>query len=105
MEWNTKDGDYESTEFADYDTFFEGIFIKERLIDIIKNFVRFSKDKAGAAKILAGYHQYFAVKKAIERTKIAIVNDGKIGIFWHTQGRGKSLLMVFYAHLLQEELS
>ena len=105
MEWKTKDGDYESTEFADYDTFFEGIFNKERLIDIIKNFVCFSKDEAGSAKILAGYHQYFAVKKAIERTKIAIVNDGKIGVFWHTQGSGKSLSMVFYAHLLQEELS
>lgn len=105
MEWKTKDGDYESTDFADYDTFFEGIFIKERLIDIIKNFVCFSKDEAGSAKILAGYHQYFAVKKAIERTKIAIVNDGKIGVFWHTQGSGKSLSMVFYAHLLQEELS
>ncbi|MCD8317473.1 MAG: type I restriction endonuclease subunit R, partial [Paraprevotella sp.] len=105
MEWNTKDGDYESTEIADYDTFFEGIFIKERLIDIIKNFICISKDEAGSAKILAGYHQYFAVKKAIERTKIAIVNDGKIGVFWHTQGSGKSLSMVFYAHLLQEELS
>lgn len=105
MEWKTKDGDYESTDFADYDTFFEGIFAKERLIDIIKNFVCFSKDESGDAKILAAYHQYFAVKKAIERTKIAIGNDGKIGVFWHTQGSGKSLSMVFYAHLLQEELS
>ncbi len=105
MEWKTKDGDYESTDFADYDTFFEGIFAKERLIDIFKNFVCFSKDESGDAKILAAYHQYFAVKKAIERTKIAIGNDGKIGVFWHTQGSGKSLSMVFYAHLLQEELS
>lgn len=105
MEWKTKDGDYESTDFADYDTFFEGIFQKEHLLDIIKNFVCFSKDEAGAAKILAGYHQYFAVKKAIERTKIAVQNDGKIGVFWHTQGSGKSLSMVFYAHLLQSELS
>lgn len=105
MEWKTKNGDYESTDFADYDTFFEGIFAKERLIDIIKNFVCFSKDESGDAKILAAYHQYFAVKKAIERTKIAIGNDGKIGVFWHTQGSGKSLSMVFYAHLLQEELS
>ena len=105
MEWKTKDGDYESTDFADYDTFFEGIFSKERLIDIIKNFVCFSKDESGAAKILAAYHQYFAVKKAVERTKKAIGNDGKIGVFWHTQGSGKSLSMVFYAHLLQEELS
>ena len=105
MEWKTKDGNYESTDFADYDTFFEGIFQKERLLDIIKNFICFSKDEAGSAKILAGYHQYFAVKKAIERTKIAVQNDGKIGVFWHTQGSGKSLSMVFYAHLLQDKLS
>lgn len=105
MEWKTKDGDYESTDFADYDTFFEGIFQRERLLDILKNFVCFSKEEKGYAKILAGYHQYFAVKKAIERTKQAIQNDGKIGVFWHTQGSGKSLSMVFYAHLLQSELS
>ena len=105
MEWKTKDGNYESTEWADYDTFFEGIFIKERLLDIIKNFVCFSKDEGNDIKILAGYHQYFAVKKAIERTNKAVNNDGKIGVFWHTQGSGKSLSMVFYAHLLQEHLS
>ncbi len=105
MEWKTKDGDYESTDFADYDTFFEGIFQRERLLDIIRNFICFSKDESGTAKILAAYHQYFAVKKAIERTKIAVQNDGKIGVFWHTQGSGKSLSMVFYAHLLQDELS
>ena len=105
MEWKTKDGNYESTEFADYDTFFEGIFQRERLLDIIKNFICFSKEERGSAKILAGYHQYFAVKKAIERTKHATVSNGKIGVFWHTQGSGKSLSMVFYAHLLQQELS
>ena len=104
MEWKTKDGIYKSEEFIDYDVFFEGIFIKERFIDIIKNFICFSKDELGAAKILAGYHQYFAVKKAIERTQKAIQGNGKIGVFWHTQGSGKSLSMVFYAHLLQEEL-
>ncbi len=106
MEWKTKDGSYESTEYADYDTFFEGIFIKERFLDIIKNFICFSKDdKSEAFKILSGYHQYFAVNKAIERTKRAIETDGKIGVFWHTQGSGKSLSMVFYAHLLQHSLS
>ena len=105
MEWKTKDGNYESTAFADYDTFFEGIFPHKRLLDIIRNFVCFSKDESGSAKILAAYHQYFAVKKAIERTQVAVQNDGKIGVFWHTQGSGKSLSMVFYAHLLQDELS
>ena len=105
MEWKTKDGNYESTDFVDYDTFFEGIFQRDRLLDIIKNFICFSKEEKGSAKILAGYHQYFAVKKAIERTKHATVSNGKIGVFWHTQGSGKSLSMVFYAHLLQQELS
>ena len=105
MEWKTKDGNYESTEFVDYDRFFEGIFQRDRLLDIIKNFICFSKEEKGSAKILAGYHQYFAVKKAIERTKHATISNGKIGVFWHTQGSGKSLSMVFYAHLLQQELS
>lgn len=105
MDWKTKDGNYETNEELHYDTFFEGIFQRERLLDIIKNFICFSKEEKGSSKILAGYHQYFAVKKAIERTKHATVSNGKIGVFWHTQGSGKSLSMVFYAHLLQQELS
>ncbi|WP_302558476.1 type I restriction endonuclease subunit R, partial [Holdemania filiformis] len=75
-----------------------------RLLDIIKNFICFSNDGIHNAKILAGYHQYFAVKKAIESTKKATMTDGKGGVFWHTQGSGKSLSMVFYAHLLQTAL-
>lgn len=104
MEWKTKDGNYENTQYAQFDTFFEGMFRKERLVDIIKNFICFSNEGISSFKILAGYHQYFAVKKAIESTKHAEVTDGKGGVFWHTQGSGKSLSMVFYAHLLQEAL-
>ena len=104
MEWKTKDGNYENTQYAQFDTFFEGIFQKERLLDIIKNFICFSNEGLNSYKILAGYHQYFAVKKAIESTKHATVTDGKGGVFWHTQGSGKSLSMVFYTHLLQEAL-
>lgn len=104
MEWKTKDGNYENTQYAQFDTFFEGVFQKERLLDIIKNFICFSNEGINSYKILAGYHQYFAVKKAIESTKHATVTDGKGGVFWHTQGSGKSLSMVFYAHLLQEAL-
>ena len=104
MEWKTKDGNYENTQYAQFDTFFEGIFQKERLLDIVKNFICFSNEGINSYKILAGYHQYFAVKKAIESTKHATVTDGKGGVFWHTQGSGKSLSMVFYAHLLQEAL-
>lgn len=104
MEWKTKDGNYENTKYAQFDTFFEGLFQKERLLDIIKNFICFSNEGLNRFKILAGYHQYFAVWRAIESTKHATVTDGKGGVFWHTQGSGKSLSMVFYAHLLQEAL-
>ena len=104
MEWKTKDGSYENTQYAQFDTFFEGMFEKERLLDIIKNFICFSNEGLKKFKILAGYHQYFAVRKAIESTKKATVTDGKGGVFWHTQGSGRSLSMVFYAHLLQEAL-
>jgi type I restriction enzyme R subunit len=104
MEWKTKDGNYENTQYAQFDTFFEGMFTKKRFLDIIKNFICFSNEGLKQFKILAGYHQYFAVKKAIESTKKATVTDGKGGVFWHTQGSGKSLSMVFYAHLLQDAL-
>lgn len=104
MEWKTKDGNYENTQYAQFDTFFEGMFQKGRLLDIIKNFICFSNEGINTFKILAGYHQYFAVRKAIESTKHATITDGKGGVFWHTQGSGKSLSMVFYAHLLQEAL-
>ena len=104
MEWKTKDGNYENTQYAQFDTFFEGIFEKKRLLDIIKNYICFSNDGINRFKILAGYHQYFAVNKAVQSTKRAIETDGKGGVFWHTQGSGKSLSMVFYAHLLQEAL-
>ena len=76
-----------------------------RLLDIIKNFVCFSEETEGTAKILAAYHQYFAVRKAVDRTRQASETDGKGGVFWHTQGSGKSLSMVFYAHLLQQALA
>ncbi len=105
MEWKTKDGNYENNQYAQFDTFVEGIFQKERLLDILKNFICFNNDGPNTFKILAGYHQYFAVKKAIESTKHATQTDGKGGVFWHTQGSGKSLSMVFYAHLLQEALN
>ena len=104
MEWKTRDGSYENTQYAQFDTFFEGMFQKERLLDIIKNFICFSNEGLKQFKILAGYHQYFAVRKAIESTKKGIATDGRGGVFWHTQGSGKSLSMVFYAHLLQETL-
>ncbi len=104
MEWKTKDGSYENTQYAQFDTFFEGLFQKERFLDILKNFICFSNEGIKIYKILAGYHQYFAVNKAVQSTVHGTLTDGKGGVFWHTQGSGKSLSMVFYAHLLQEAL-
>ena len=67
------------------------MFRKERLLDILKNFILFSGVSNSRFKVLAGYHQYFAVRKAIEKAKVATKTDGKGGVFWHTQGSGKSL--------------
>ena len=107
MEWKTVDGDYEDTRFADFTTLIRGMFTKDRFLDVLHNFICFSKEITGDAKILAAYHQYFAVKKAVESTKKASADggDGRGGVFWHTQGSGKSLSMVFYAKYLQEALN
>lgn len=101
MEWKTVDGSYENTQYAQWDTFIEGMFEKNRFLNILQNFICFSGEDV---KILAAYHQYFAVNKAIDSTLHASKTDGKGGVFWHTQGSGKSLSMVFYAHLLQQAM-
>lgn len=107
MEWKTVDGSYEDTQFADFTTLINGMFAKNRFFDIIRNFICFSKESDGDVKILAAYHQYFAVKKAVESTKEASAEsgDGRGGVLWHTQGSGKSLTMVFYAKYLQTALN
>jgi type I restriction enzyme R subunit len=94
MEWRSVDGSYENTKFAQFDTLIEGMFAKNRFLDIIKNFICFMDDN----KFITAYHQYFAVRKAVNTTLDA--KNGKGGVFWHTQGSGKSLSMVFYVHLL-----
>ncbi|MDO4493374.1 MAG: type I restriction endonuclease subunit R [Clostridia bacterium] len=107
MAWKTKDGMYENTALAQFDTFFEGIFEPTRLLDILKNFILFAEEGTGKSiKIMAAYHQYYAVRKAVASALRASApdGDGKGGVFWHTQGSGKSLSMVFFAHLLQSEM-
>lgn len=104
MQWKTVDGETESTAFADFNVLFEGMLEKQRFFDILRNFICFSRDNGNDAKILAGYHQFYAVRKAVVSTVNATQTDGRGGVFWHTQGSGKSLSMVFYAHLLQQEL-
>ena len=93
-EWKKIEADDEVTEnMPTHKTLFYGMLRKERLLDIINNYILWSDD----SKILSAYHQYFGVKKAIKSTEVAIENKtGKAGILWHTQGSGKSFSMVFY---------
>ena len=102
--WKSTDGDYSETKAATWQTMLDGMMPKARLLDLIRNFVCFNDTNDKVVKILAAYHQYFGVRKAIERAREAVAGDGKIGVFWHTQGSGKSLSMVFFAHLLQQHL-
>ena len=105
MEWKTVDGASEIHRYAAFDVLFSGMFDKARLIEILRGFICFSKDEKQSAKILAGYHQFFAVRKAVNSVAEATQTDGKGGVFWHTQGSGKSLSMVFFAKRLQEVVS
>lgn len=103
-EWKTVDGSYEDTRFAVYDVLFKGMLEKTRILDIIKNFILFEDNTPEDIKIMAQYHQYYAVKKAVASTLKAVETDGRAGVFWHTQGSGKSLSMVFYTKLLYKYL-
>lgn len=99
VQWKSSDGSYDKTKWADYRVMLDGMCQKDRLVDIIHNFTCFNNGDQ-TFKILAGYHQFFAVRKAVARAIEATKTNGKIGVFWHTQGSGKSLSMVFFVHLL-----
>lgn len=80
MQWKTADGDY--SKIANkiairWTTLLDGMFPKERLLDILRNFICFSKSEEGTAKILAAYHQYFGVHKAVDSTLHAMNSDGR----------------------------
>lgn len=100
MAWRTIDGDdVAPVSIPQIEVLIKGMFQRERFLDIIKQFVLFQSDGNDTYKILAGYHQYHAVNKAVESTERATMESGdrRIGVVWHTQGSGKSLSMVFYA--------
>ena len=80
-------------DYKNLDTLLYGMFDKERFLDIIKNFILFIPK----GKILAQYHQYYGMKKAINSVINAVDNDGRAGVVWHTQGSGKSFSMTFLA--------
>ncbi|WP_378956367.1 type I restriction endonuclease subunit R [Pelosinus sp. sgz500959] len=109
MAWRTIDGEgVAPNTIPQLEVLIKGMFERERFLDIIKQFVLFQSDGKDTFKILAGYHQYHAVNKAVESTERATMDDGdrRIGVVWHTQGSGKSLSMVFYTAklVISEEL-
>ena len=100
MPWRTVDGSAIATKGApELETVIQGVFEKNRFLTLIRGFTVFGDTGAGLVKIVAGYHQFHAVRHAVERTLAAASPEGdrRIGVIWHTQGSGKSLLMVFYA--------
>jgi len=83
----------------------KGMLPKDRILEIIRDYILYMDGKDEKIKILAQYHQIFAVKKALEKTKEARANEGKIGVVWHTQGSGKSLTMTFYTGQLMKKFN
>ena len=98
MVWKSENGEKPEEGGLNYfSVLLNGVFPKVRLLDLIRNFIVFQNRKGKTIKIIAGYHQYFAVRKAVERTRNALEeHNRKVGVVWHTQGSGKSLSMVFY---------
>ncbi|WP_029462968.1 type I restriction endonuclease subunit R [Serpentinimonas barnesii] len=121
MPWRTTDGArIEPKGMPEMATLIEGVFERGRFLDLLRHFTVFGETSGGLVKIIAGYHQFHAVKKAVISTLRASQRavaedpavyglpsvrdqppgDRKAGVIWHTQGSGKSLLMAFYAGLL-----
>lgn len=99
MPWRTVTGDDLAAKGTpELETVLKGVFERPRFLALIKDFIVFGDTGRDVAKILAGYHQFHAVAKAVESTLSASAQDGdrKAGVIWHTQGSGKSLLMAFY---------
>ena len=100
MPWRTVDGSAVAPKGApELGTLIEGIFEKTRFLTLIRDFTVFGDTGSGLVKIVAGYHQFHAVRHAVQSTVAAASPEGdrRIGVIWHTQGSGKSLLMAFYA--------
>jgi type I restriction enzyme R subunit len=93
---------YNGKEMTSLKLLIKGLFRKEHILEFINDFVFYEKDGETYKKKIAGYHQFYTVKKAIQRTINCVLygktpEERRIGVVWHTQGSGKSLTMLFYA--------
>jgi type I restriction enzyme R subunit len=98
LPWRTINGTFQKA--TELETTLRGMCDRETILDISTNFLTFTNDNQ---KILAGYHQYNATKKSIQKTYKAIGATKKIGVVWHTQGSGKSFTMGFYTALMNKD--
>lgn len=102
LPWKTIDGSQKAPKsIPQIQVMLQGMFSKHIFLDIVENFITFSKESKQTVKLLAGYHQYHATNKAITSTIDAVQNSKKVGVIWHTQGSGKSLTLAFYTGKLQ----
>jgi type I restriction enzyme R subunit len=100
LPWRTIDGKEIAPKGSlELETLIRGVFDKQRLLDLLRNFIVFEDDGGAISKKVAAYHQFHAVNRAVEATDKATAERGdkRVGVVWHTQGSGKSLTMVFYA--------
>ena len=87
------------------ETMLRGICKKENFLDLLENFILFDHSGGHTAKILARNHQYLGVNEAVKAYEARKLNNGKLGVFWHTQGSGKSYSMVFLAQKIRRKFS
>ena len=90
---------------VDLETMLLGICNKQNFMDLFENFILFDHSGGRAAKIFARNHQYLGVNEAVESYKARKLKDGKLGVFWHTQGSGKSYSMVFLAQKIRRKFT
>lgn len=86
------------------ETMLRGICKKENFLDLFENFILFDHSDGHTTKILARNHQYLGVNEAMKAYSARKLNDGKLGVFWHTQGSGKSYSMVFFAKKVRRKM-
>ena len=87
------------------ETMLRGICQKAHFLDLLENFILFDHSNGNTAKILARNHQYLGVNEAVKAYEARKLNDGKLGVFWHTQGSGKSYSMVFLAQKIRRKFA
>ena len=94
--WKKVESEDEPGEVS-LETILKGICDHRRLLDIIENFTLFMDAQVGLIKLIAKNHQYLGVNNTLEALHARESNQGKLGVFWHTQGSGKSISMIFFA--------